>query len=89
MIFVYLRERGTFKMKKILCLMVLVSLIFLIACQTGITEGPTPDPGAAVEEPASSEEAEIAETLEDFEDLDSLEEDLDADFEELENLDLE
>jgi len=37
----------------------------------------------------SSEEAEIAETLEDFDELDSLEDDLDADFEELENIDLE
>ena len=69
--------------------MVLVSLIFLIACQP-VVEDTTEDTDTVVtEEPASSEEAEIAETLEDFEDLDQIEDDLDADFEELENLDLE
>jgi protein involved in sex pheromone biosynthesis len=73
-------------MKKILSIMVLASLVFLIACQP-VVEDTTED--TTVEEPASSEEAEIAESLEDFEDLDQIEDDLAADFEELENLELE
>ena len=72
--------------------MVLASLVFLTACQSAVEE--TSEDTAVAEdivvadETVSSEEAEIAETLEDFDELDSLEDDLDADFEELENIDL-
>ncbi len=72
-------------MRKILLLIVLASLIFLIACQPVVEDTEAP----VTEETVSSEEAEITETLEDFEDLDQLEDDLDADFEELENIELE
>ena len=79
--------------KIILSIMILASLVFLIACQSVVEETVKED-STATEEPAatdtaSSEEAEIAETLDDFDELDSLEDDLSADFEELENIDLE
>ena len=66
--------------------MLIASLVLLISCQPDVDGG---EHDLAPEETASSEEIEIAETLEDFEELDSLEDDLAADFEELENLDLE
>jgi|SaaInlStandDraft_4_1057021.scaffolds.fasta_scaffold24956_2 hypothetical protein len=96
MIFDYLYLRGVYTMKFtkiILSIMILASLVFLIACQSAVEETVTEEPAAtddsAATDTASSEEAEIAETLDDFDELDSLEDDLSADFEELENIDLE
>jgi len=73
--------------------MILASLVFLIACQSVVEETSedtaVTEDTAVADETVSSEEAEIADTLEDFDELDSLEDDLDADFEELENIDLD
>ena len=84
-------KRGTYKMKRILSIMILASLVFLIACQPVVEETAedTTMEDTTETETVSSEEAEIAETLDDFDELDQIEDDLAADFEELENLDLE
>jgi protein involved in sex pheromone biosynthesis len=75
-------------MKKILSIMLIISLVFLIACQP-VVDDTTEDSTETVTETASSEETEISEALNEIEDLESLEDDLAADFEELENLDFE
>ena len=75
-------------MKRILSIMLIISLVFLVACQP-MEDTLEDSTETATEEPASSEEAEISEALNEVEDLESLEDDLTADFEDLENLDFE
>jgi hypothetical protein len=75
-------------MKRILSIMLIISLVFLIACQP-VVEDNLED--STETEPASSEEAEINDALDDlneFEDLGAeLEEDIN--FDDLEDLDFE
>ena len=75
-------------MKRILSIMLIISLVFLVACQP-MEDTLEDSTETGTEEPASSEEAEISEALNEIEDLESLEDDLTADFEDLENLDFE
>lgn len=75
-------------MKYILSVMLIISLVFLVACQP--MEPTVEDSVETVtEEPVSTEEAEISSALEDFEELDNLDEDLGSEFEDLENLNFE
>lgn len=76
-------------MRKILSLVLLVVIagaLLVAGCQKSV---PVPVSNAAVAGEAASEEQQISSSLDDLEDLDSLDQDLSSDLEELDNLQLE
>lgn len=67
-------------------LVVVVGALLLIGCQKSI---PAPATSATGEATAVSEEQQISSSLDDLDDLNSLDQDLSSDLEELDNLQLE